>query len=135
MPLLSLLCLCGQIYLQGKSLISLLEGEKDAFRDFVFSSPPLYNPDEQSKIVDDWVRTLQQPHFSTITTPRWTFLYITKNSPAQLYDAENDPKESQNIIDKNWQVAKDLHQKFVIFLEEVGTDEHYLSLRRELCKR
>jgi len=83
----------------------------------------------------DWVRTVQQPHFSTITTPRWTFLYSTKNSPAQLYDVENDPKESQNIIDKNWQVAKDLHQKFVIFLEEVGTDEHYLSLRRELCKR
>ena len=119
---------------QGKSLVSLLEEEKDTFRDFVVSSPPLYNAGESSKIVDDWTRTVKKPHFSTIATPKWTFLYSTENSPAQLYDIENDPKESQNVLDKNWQVAKDLHQKFVRFLEGLGTDEHYLASRRELHK-
>lgn len=119
---------------QGKSLVSLLRGEKDTFRDFVITSPPLYNPGEPTKIVDDWLRTVEEPHYSTITTPKWTFLYSTENSPAELYDIENDPTESQNVIDKNWQVAEKLHQKFVRFLEKVGTDEHHLTSRRRLTK-
>jgi len=119
---------------QGKSLVPLLREERDNFRDFVVTSPPLYNPGEQSKIVDDWLRTVEEPHFSTVTTPKWTFLYSTENSPGQLYDIGNDPKESQNVIGKNWQVAKNLHEKFVRLLEKVGTDEHYLALRRRLRK-
>ena len=117
---------------QGKSLVSLLEEGKDAFRDFVVTSPPLYNRGEPSKIVDDWVRTVEEPHFSTITTSKWTFLYSTESSPAQLYDIENDPKESHNVIDKNWQVAEDLHQKFIRFLVELGTDDYRLGPRRQL---
>jgi len=119
---------------QGKSLLPLLKGERDIFRDFVITSPPLYNPGEPSKIVDDWLRMVDEPHFSTITTPKWTFLYSTKAYPAQLYNIEDDPKESQNIIDKNWHIAKDLHQKFVEFLEKVGTDERHLAPRRRLHK-
>jgi len=119
---------------QGKSLLSLLKGRRDTFRDFVVTSFRLSDPGEPSKIVDDWLRIVKKPHFSTITTPKWTFLYSTEAYPAQLYDIESDPKESQNVIGKNWQVAKDLHQKFVHFLEEVGTDEHYLVSRRRLHK-
>jgi len=120
---------------QGKSLLSLLKGETDIFRDFVVSSPPLYNPGDPSKIVDDKLRTVKEPHFSTITTRKWTFLYSTENSPAQLYDIEKDPQESQNIIGQNWQVAEDLHQKFVELLEKVGTDERYLTPRKHLPKK
>ncbi len=119
---------------QGKSLVPLLEGKRDSFRDFVVTSPPLYNPGESSKIVDDWLRTVEKPHFSTITTPKWTFLYSTENSPAQLYDIENDPEESENVIAENWQVAQDLHQRFVKLLEKVDTSEHHLASRRRLCR-
>lgn len=117
---------------QAKSLGSLIRGEKDTFRDFVISSLPLYNPGETTKIVDNWLRSVEEPHFSTVTTPKWTFLYSTENSPAQLYNIENDPKESQNVIGKNWQVAQALHREFVTVLEKVGTDEDHLAPRRRL---
>ncbi len=117
---------------QGKSLVPLLKGEENTFRDFTVTSSPLYNPGEPSKIVDDFLRVVKKPHFSTITTPKWTFLYSTESFPAQLYDLKNDPQESKNIIDKNWEVAKDLHQKFVDFLEGLGTSEHHLGSRRHL---
>jgi len=119
---------------QGKSLLPLLKGKKDAFRDFAVTSFRLSDPGEPSKVVDDWLRVVKDPHFSTITTPKWTLLYSTEAYPAQLYDIENDPKESHNVIDKNWKIAEDLHQKFIELLEEVGTDEHYLASRRRLRK-
>ena len=117
---------------EGKSFLPLLREEKDTFRDFVLTSPPLYNPGDSSRVVDDFLRTVEEPHFSTVTTPKWTFLYSTENSPAQLYDIENDPKESENVIAKNRQVAQDLHQKFLNLLEKVGTSERHLASRRRL---
>lgn len=117
---------------QSKSMVPLIKGEKDNFRDFVVSSFPLYNPGEECRIVDDELRSIAEPHFSTITTDKWTFLYSTETTPAQLYNIEHDAKECHNVIQQNWSVAKDLHQKFVQLLEEVGTDELYLSTRRRL---
>jgi len=120
--------------IQGKSMVPLIEGEIDSFRDFAVSSYPLYNPGEPSKIVDDWIRTVKDPHFSTVSTSKWSFLYSTQEHPAQLYNTETDPKESHNVIDKHWSVATDLHQKFVKLLEEINTSENYLSIRRGLYK-
>ena len=119
---------------QGKSLVPLLRGEKDTFRDFVVTSLPLYKADGPTKIVDDLLRTVADPHLSTITTPKWSLLYATEAYAAQLYNIKDDPKESQNVIDGNRAVAQDLHQKFVELLEDVGTDEIGLAPRRRLRK-
>jgi len=118
----------------GESLVSLLRGEKDDFRDFVVTSHALYTPGQIIKIVDGKPRGVAEPPLSTVTTPRWTFLYATEDYPAQLYDIENDPSECRNIINENWEVAKGLHHKFVKFLENLRTDEQDLTPRRRLRK-
>ena len=118
----------------GKSLVPLIRGERDNIREFVVTSSFPWNPGEDSRIVDNWIRLVHEPHFSTVTTPKWTFLYSTGNTQAQLYDVENDPKELHSVIKENWQVAKDLHKEFVRFLEEAGTDELHLGPRRRLAE-
>jgi len=119
---------------QGRSFVPLIKGEKNSFRDFVVSSFPLYNAGDRSRMVDGGLRPVGEPHFSAVTTSRWTFLYSTEAYPAQLYDIERDPKESKNVIEQNWAVAEDLHRKFVQVLEEAGTDEEYLAPRRRLAR-
>ena len=117
----------------GKILLPLIRGEQDAFRYFVVTSTFLYAPGEPSSIVDEWLRTVEKPHFSTLTTPEWTFLYSTEESPAYRYNVKNDPKEeSHNVIDRNWGVAEDSHQKFVKFLEELGM---YAAIPRRRLSR
>lgn len=116
---------------QGKSLLPLLQG-KDSVRDFVVTSPPLYNPGEQSKVVDDWLRIVDKAHFTTVTTSAYSFLYSSEDTPAQLYNIVDDPKESQNIIGSNSRLAEDLHGKLVALLREVGTGERFLSVRKKL---
>ena len=118
---------------QGKSLIPLIKGGKPP-HDFVVSSFPLNNPGEPSRIVDDWLRTVDAPHFTTVTTDRWSFLYSAEQYPAQLYDIEQDPGETTNVISKHWDVAEDLHGKLRTLLEKVGTSEHFMSIRRKLKK-
>jgi arylsulfatase A-like enzyme len=117
---------------QGRSMLSLIKGDQDSFRDHVVSSFPLYMSGEKTRIVDGELRSVEDPHFSTVTTPKWSFLFATENYPAQLYDLENDPKETKNIITQNWTVAEELHRKFIELLEWVGTDEKYLSERHRL---
>jgi arylsulfatase A-like enzyme len=116
----------------GLSLAPALRGEGPSPRDFAVSSFPLYNPGEPSRIVDDWLRTVDEPHFSTVSTDRWTFLYSTENHPAQLYDIKTDPGEARNVIEDHRETARRLHSLFVGVLEKAGTEERYLAIRRKL---
>ncbi len=116
----------------GASILPMLRQGSDHGREFTVSSFPLYNPGEPSRIVDDWLRTVDQPHFSTVSTPEWTLLYSTESFPAQLYDVREDPGESKNVIADHGSVAERLHAGFVSVLEQAGTHERYLSLRRKL---
>ncbi len=119
---------------QGSSFVSILKEKKSTFRDFAVTSWPLYNPGERTRAVDDWLRVVKEPQPSTITTKKWTLLYSLEEHPVELYDMEWDPNQSQNVINKNWEVAKDLHRRFVGLLENTGTDAHLLTPRKKLSK-
>ena len=117
---------------QSKSLLPLINGTAAKVHDFVVSSFPLYNSGDPSKIVDDWLRTVEAPHFSTLTTDRWSFLYSTEADPAELYDLHDDPAESKNVIESNQNVAREFHEKLVAFFERIGVAERLLGPRRKL---
>ena len=119
---------------QGKSLVPLLKGKNEVLRESVVTSLPLYRPGEKTRIVDDWERKIKEPQPSTITTKEWTLLYSDASSPAELYNTKDDPTQSNNIIFENWEIAKDLHHRFVSLLDQLGTDESNLSCRRHLKK-
>jgi len=119
--------------IQGRSFASILKGEKEVFRDFAITSPPLCNPGEKtSKVVDGLGRGVKEPLPVTISTQEWTLIYSMEGYPAELYDLRKDPTESQNILDENFEVARELHSRFIDFLEEADTAERYLSLRRKI---
>jgi len=119
---------------QGQSLLLLMKQNVGNNRDFVVTSWPLYNVGDTTRVVDDFERMIKEPQPSTITTKKWTLLYGTDEYPAELYHVLNDPTQTKNIINENWEIAQDLHRKFVTFLEQVGTQEKILTPRRRLSK-
>jgi len=116
----------------GKSLVPLLEGEKETLRDFVVTSWGFSEIGKKTKAVDGQERKIKEIQPCTITTEKWGFLYTTEDYPTELYDLERDPYQSENVSCKNPKIVRDLHHQFVEFLEQIGTDERYLSPRRKV---
>jgi arylsulfatase A-like enzyme len=119
---------------QGESLLSLIEGRRETLHDFVVTSWPLYSLGQKTRAVDHLGREIKEISPSTITTENWTLLYATEDYPVELYNIERDPNQCQNVSHENREVAKDLHHKFIQFLEQAGTSERYLAPRRRLGK-
>ncbi len=117
---------------QGKSLLPLIKGDTDRHRDFNVTTMRLRNPGEITRAVDDTERIVQQHLTATITTDEWTLLYATEGTPAELYNTASDPKQQNNVIDKNGDVAQELHKKYYDLLVDIGTEEHLLKLRSKL---
>ena len=117
---------------QAFSLVPLLSGEQDRVHDVVITSWPLYNPGQRIRAVDDWERLVTEPLPSSITDGEWTLLYATQGEPVELYHTASDPKQQENVFEGNEIIARDLHARFVRFLEEMGTDEVFLAPRRRL---
>jgi len=116
--------------ISGKSFISVLKGEKETFRDLVITSPPLYNPGEMAKVVDQLEREVKEPLPTTITIPGWTLLYSVENRPSELYNIDKDPEQSTNILDNNFEIAKTIHHRFIEFLKKINTKKEDLDIRK-----
>jgi len=117
-----------------RSLLRLIEGKKEVARDFTVTSCALCNLGEKTRMVDDWERRIKELQPSTIASEKWTLLYTAESHPAELYNMERDPRQKENIIDDNWEVAEDLHRKFVGLSQDVGTNEASLAPRRRLSR-
>jgi len=119
---------------QGRSFTSVLTGETETFRDLVVTSTPLYSPGEKSRVVDHLERRIKDPLPSTITTKEWTLLYSIEDYPAELYRLTCDSGQSQNVLNGNFGVAKNLHHRFIEFLKKINAKERDLNLRRKIKK-
>lgn len=119
-------------FIQGSSLVPLITGDQSRVHDLAITSWPLYNPGQTIRVVDDLERLVIEPLPSTITDGDWTLLYAVHGEPVELYHLPSDPKQERNVFEGNEAVARDLHARFVAFLEEVGTDERHVDPRRRL---
>jgi arylsulfatase A-like enzyme len=117
---------------QGKSILPVVKGERDAHREFVISTMPLYNPGEATRVVDNFDRRVEEFLPATITTHKWSLLYAREGAPVELYDLEADPGQERNIAAGNMDVVEKLHERYVSLLEELGTEERLLAPRRKL---
>jgi arylsulfatase A-like enzyme len=117
---------------QGSSLMPLLHGNTGPIHDFVVTSWALYNPGQTIRVVDDLERSVVEHLPSTITDGQWTLLYAVEGEPVELYRTAVDPAQQENVFEQNLSIARELHGKFVEFLEGVGTDEDYITPRRRL---
>jgi hypothetical protein len=50
----------------------------------------------------------------------------------ELYYLPDDPQETNNVIDANAGLAREIHKRYVAWLEAVGTPEEHLAGRQRL---
>lgn len=119
-------------HVQAKPMTSILEGEDNIGKEFAVTSHALYNPGEVTRAVDTLEKGVLEPLPATITTKSWSLIYSSQGQPSELYHLPSDPRQEKNVFQDNLEIAKEIHHKFVSFLEEKGTESHLIEPRRRL---
>jgi arylsulfatase A-like enzyme len=65
------------------------------------------------------------------TNDDWKFIYTMETGQKELYNLKEDPRELNNLVDKEKRVAYELEQKLFAWLKSMGQDEAY---HRKLLK-
>ena len=131
--------------LHGKSLAPVMRGETDKVRDIAVCSNTLVQHTPilaKTAIVseDGWALhycgEYDQLEAGGLMYTNKLISLGQNRVPveAALFNVNDDPAEQKDVIDDNLPVAKDLHQRYVRFLEECGTPEEHLAGRRKLKK-
>ena len=132
---------------QAKSLKPILTGEKNQVHDFVVSSPTISGPSIQvphpttrSSITDsEWmlvfgsqVDKITEPEVTAMVDNLMRRVRTLEKGPIQpeLYHLPSDPNCNQNVLDQNREIAKELHAKYIQFLENAGVPETHLRFFR-----
>ncbi len=119
-------------FVQAVSVMPLIRGKRSKQHDLIVTSWPLYNVGQQIRVVDDFERRLEEPLPSTVSDGEWSLIYATSGEPVELYHTLSDPEQRENLADTNEAKARELHKKFTNFLEEMGTDEVFLTPRKRI---
>lgn len=127
--ILDMACIDKPDFVQATSLVPLMKGEVNSIHDLIITSWPLYNVGQEIRVVDDFERRLEAPLPSSITDGKWVLIISTKGEPVEIYNIFKDPNQEQNLIDGNEDVARRLHEEYISFLREMGTDQIYLDTR------
>lgn len=62
----------------------------------------------------------------SIRTPDgFKFIYSLDTNVGELYDLNNDPGETQNLVEKEKRIAYELEQKLFAWMKSMGQDENY----------
>ena len=133
---------------QGRSLLPLIEGENPPWRDFAVSSPSIiHGPVAGQRIsvitkewfliycgqIDDALRELPAERKIKIVDGLGRLQKIMGEKPKnELYHLPKDPRQLHDVFREHTDVAEQLHQKLVKFLESVGTKEEILKYWRKL---
>ena len=102
--------------LHGRSMLPALRGEEESIRDIAVASPTL-SDDPETRV------------YSTVTDGEWTLVYAGNLAEPELYHLPSDPKQRRNVLEENRDVARDLIEKYIKTLREIGTSERRLRLR------
>ena len=127
--------------IHGKSLLPLIRGEKEKIRDIVVCSNTIIHHTPiiaKSAIVTDDGWCL---HYSG-SYDEWKLdakMYISKLvDPKQarisvdptLFNIKTDPEENNDLFCENKNLARNIHERYVSWLEEMGTPEEHINGRR-----
>ncbi|MCM8767327.1 MAG: sulfatase [Candidatus Omnitrophica bacterium] len=90
----------NNIPLAGKSFFSVIKGDKDEHRDVVISG-------------------YKGGIYRCIRNKEWSFILTPDQEVDFLFNIKNDPNETENLIDKNSEIAKEFLKKFgTIFFDK-----------------
>jgi arylsulfatase A-like enzyme len=120
------------VYVEGQSLLSKLSNPSLRGREFVISSIPFANPGDPVRSVDNFLRMLKVSTVTTITAGNFSMLYSPDEGKSKLFDLSVDPEQSHNIIADRRNVAAELHQLLVKFMNDTHVAEYLLKPRLKL---
>jgi len=106
------------VRVQGQSLLPLIHDQQESIRDFAVSS--------LTYVQDAEVRCP-----TSFRTKDYLYIYGGDEWSSELYDLKTDPEETQNIIHSDMDVAEQLHQQYLVFLQEIDCPKMSLDGRRE----
>lgn len=119
-------------FVQGRSLAPALSDASRSGRDYVVSSIPFANPGDAVQSVDNFLRDLKDPPVTTVTAGHWSLLYSPDPGVSQLYNLASDPQQLDNVIERHWDKAREMHRMLVEFMRENEVPERLLRPRLEL---
>jgi arylsulfatase A-like enzyme len=131
----------GEIH--GRSLMPLMRDETERLRDIaVCSNTLIHHTPILAKCAvvteDGWCLHYAGKYEDV---DRAAAMFISKLMPPEgakvptepaLFHLPEDPKEENNVIDGNQGIAREIHDRYVKWLEEAGTPEEHLAGRRKL---
>jgi hypothetical protein len=127
----------------GKSLMPLLRGETDRLRDIAVSSNTLIHHTpilaKSSIVTEDGLCLHYAGKYDKISTEGKMFVGKLIDpggarfcSEPELYYLPGDPQEQNNVTDGNEGLAREIHERHVSWLEELGMPAEHLAGRRKL---
>ena len=119
-------------YVEGKSLLPAIKDTAKPGRDHVFTACPFINAGDTDQLVDHLLRKCVVPSMATITTDKWSLLYDCEPGGSELYDLSSDPDQEKNVIAANTDVARELHQQLLRFMEDTNVPQRLQEPRLEL---
>lgn len=144
---------CGTFYtkdwqfkpedIHGKSLMPLVRGETDRLRDIaVCSNTIIHHTPIVAKCAvvteEGWCLHYAGDYTDEVQEGIIVNTQAIKSEPMRekiepsLYYIPDDPGEENDLIQKNGELANKIHQRYVKWLEEVGTPEEHIAGRRKL---
>ena len=122
--------------IHGKSLVEILKGGPNPVREFAVSSCAVVHPPVSDKPITlsaaNWDQYAFKLKPSTIVTDEWTLIVSAGDLAPELYHNAQDPRQQRNVFSENKGVARQIHAKYIAFLESLGTKEEYIAPRRNL---
>jgi arylsulfatase A-like enzyme len=119
-------------FVEGRSLLPMVKDPSLGGRKYVLTSEPFANPGEYTHMVDGVARPLIKAPITTVTTEEWSLLYNIEPGLSELYNLKNDPRQERNVIHENIDVARELHQQLVRFMQETHVSPERVKTRLEL---
>jgi hypothetical protein len=116
---------------QAKSVLPLARGEADQVHEIVVSSAPFEKVGDVTKTVDDLARQAKEISPSTITDGDFELLFGVTSGLTELYDSRRDPGHHKNILSEDPAKARELHQKYIAWMENLDVPEAIIAPRRE----
>lgn len=129
--------------LHGRSLMPLLRGETDRHRDIAVCSNTLVHHSPlmaRCAVVTEDGWCLHYSGSYDLSRSQGGLYKMKLINPEgaripfepELYYLPDDPQEKRNVISENKELAKEIHHRYVRWLEEMGTPEEHLAGRRKL---
>ena len=119
-------------YVEGRSLLPQIKDSAVSGREFTVSSIPFANPGDPVRSVDNFLRMLKAPTVTTITSADYSLLYSPERGQSKLYNLSLDASQQRDIISDQPDVAKELHQYLVRFMQDTNVAEYLFKPRLEL---